>query len=103
MPWPLSSTETRKLAGSAPAYTRTRPPRGVYLTALSISDCTTRISLGEQVASPASWTATSTRTSRSAASWAQRSRSEEHTSELQSRRDLVCRLLLEKKKQIQTQ
>src|SRR5690349_25176961 len=28
------------------------------------------------------------------------SRSEEHTSELQSRRDLVCRLLLEKKKKI---
>src|SRR5690349_22882154 len=27
-----------------------------------------------------------------------RRRSEEHTSELQSRRDLVCRLLLEKKK-----
>src|SRR5690349_23455844 len=29
---------------------------------------------------------------------AERTRSEEHTSELQSRRDLVCRLLLEKKK-----
>src|SRR5438874_4018217 len=29
------------------------------------------------------------------------SRSEEHTSELQSRRDLVCRLLLEKKKKPQ--
>src|SRR5690349_23761477 len=29
-------------------------------------------------------------------------RSEEHTSELQSRRDLVCRLLLEKKKQEHT-
>src|SRR2546428_12179092 len=29
------------------------------------------------------------------------SRSEEHTSELQSRSDLVCRLLLEKKKKIQ--
>src|SRR5690349_22897029 len=29
----------------------------------------------------------------------QQARSEEHTSELQSRRDLVCRLLLEKKKQ----
>src|SRR5690349_22109190 len=28
-------------------------------------------------------------------------RSEEHTSELQSRRDLVCRLLLEKKKNTQ--
>src|SRR5690349_24118689 len=32
------------------------------------------------------------------ATWAARCRSEEHTSELQSRRDLVCRLLLEKKK-----
>src|SRR5204862_6206497 len=30
------------------------------------------------------------------------SRSEEHTSELQSRRDLVCRLLLEKKKRLKT-
>src|SRR5260221_1599215 len=30
-----------------------------------------------------------------------RSRSEEHTSELQSHSDLVCRLLLEKKKRIQ--
>src|SRR5438874_10256141 len=30
-------------------------------------------------------------------------RSEEHTSELQSRRDLVCRLLLEKKKNIKIQ
>src|SRR6267378_736324 len=30
--------------------------------------------------------------------FAERSRSEEHTSELQSRRDLVCRLLLEQKK-----
>src|SRR5690349_22892332 len=29
-------------------------------------------------------------------------RSEEHTSELQSRRDLVCRLLLEKKKSLAT-
>src|SRR5690349_22551308 len=38
------------------------------------------------------------RTSSSSACWARRSsRSEEHTSELQSRRDLVCRLLLEKK------
>src|SRR3712207_7811433 len=31
-----------------------------------------------------------------------RHRSEEHTSELQSRQYLVCRLLLEKKKKIQT-
>src|SRR5438874_10354168 len=33
-----------------------------------------------------------------AASQQKTDRSEEHTSELQSRRDLVCRLLLEKKK-----
>src|SRR5690349_23700483 len=32
---------------------------------------------------------------------ANNTRSEEHTSELQSRRDLVCRLLLEKKKKKQ--
>src|SRR3712207_6865653 len=31
--------------------------------------------------------------------WGSRTRSEEHTSELQSRQYLVCRLLLEKKKQ----
>src|SRR5690349_24247542 len=31
-----------------------------------------------------------------------RQRSEEHTSELQSRRELVCRLLLEKKKKADT-
>src|SRR5438034_1440777 len=36
--------------------------------------------------------------SRTSASQADRSRSEEHTSELQSHSDLVCRLLLEKKK-----
>src|SRR5699024_12736366 len=35
---------------------------------------------------------------RSTAKWVSGSRSEEHTSELQSRFDLVCRLLLEKKK-----
>src|SRR5204862_1931280 len=44
---------------------------------------------------------------RPATEWAARSacrrphRSEEHTSELQSRRDLVCRLLLEKKKNME--
>src|SRR5690349_23975612 len=37
-------------------------------------------------------------TERAARALLERRRSEEHTSELQSRRDLVCRLLLEKKK-----
>src|SRR5215469_4396905 len=41
------------------------------------------------------WTTSSTRPKRPRVF---SSRSEEHTSELQSRRDLVCRLLLEKKK-----
>src|SRR5438045_5536884 len=36
-------------------------------------------------------------------SWSRRPRSEEHTSELQSLRHLVCRLLLEKKKNVQDQ
>src|SRR5438874_6061165 len=40
----------------------------------------------------------STRIPRGAAVPTRQARSEEHTSELQSRRDLVCRLLLEKKK-----
>src|SRR5690349_10986811 len=47
--------------------------------------------------SPAATTPSSTGPyERAASAWS--ARSEEHTSELQSRRDLVCRLLLEKKK-----
>src|SRR5690606_41641164 len=51
-------------------------------------------------ASSASSTST---TATSATSWASAppARSEEHTSELQSRENLVCRLLLEKKKKYQ--
>src|SRR3712207_8248367 len=41
------------------------------------------------MAMPETWWAT--------VSWSSRARSEEHTSELQSRQYLVCRLLLEKK------
>src|SRR5438874_4267486 len=48
---------------------------------------------------PAGSAAVSRETCRGAGS----GRSEEHTSELQSRRDLVCRLLLEKKKKKQDQ
>src|SRR5688572_32039455 len=42
--------------------------------------------------------ATNTSTARSAADGSPSPRSEEHTSELQSQSNLVCRLLLEKKK-----
>src|SRR3712207_8383724 len=44
------------------------------------------------------WFDTPPRPGTAAAERAQRERSEEHTSELQSRQYLVCRLLLEKKK-----
>src|SRR5690349_6439722 len=72
-----------------------RPPAGRYTLslhdALPISRCAT--------ASRGRTTAPSRRAPRRGTRWATRSiRSEEHTSELQSRRDLVCRLLLEKKK-----
>src|SRR5436309_12578209 len=42
-------------------------------------------------------------TNKTADDWAEGERSEEHTSELQSRENLVCRLLLEKKKQLEIQ
>src|SRR5260221_2018159 len=49
--------------------------------------------------SSASRSSTQFRSRRSASSWVPGPRSEEHTSELQSHSDLVCRLLLEKKKE----
>src|SRR2546430_3996114 len=50
--------------------------------------------------SSASTSASSSLPSRSAARSCGRARSEEHTSELQSQSNLVCRLLLEKKKKL---
>src|SRR2546426_7104334 len=64
-----------------------RPPRSTLFpyTTLFRSSCATPTS------SPAAWTRSSSNASPSC-------RSEEHTSELQSPCNLVCRLLLEKKK-----
>src|SRR5690349_23364164 len=59
--------------------------------ALPISGRCARAGRADRCTGPAS------RAGRAAAS-GRAGRSEEHTSELQSRRDLVCRLLLEKKK-----
>src|SRR3712207_7475137 len=86
-----------------------RPPRSTlfpYTTLFRSNSAVRR--------SPNSWTSSApkvdtptseTHTGRSVAAWISRSRdghsrSEEHTSELQSRQYLVCRLLLEKKKNI---
>src|SRR5690349_23645764 len=58
----------------------------------------TRGTCDRRQTSPSRWIRTmSPRLSDAGLSAAHSSRSEEHTSELQSRRDLVCRLLLEKK------
>src|SRR5437773_8304316 len=61
-----------------------RPPRS------TLFPYTTLFRSPPQPSSPTSWTPL-------AAVRGRRSRSEEHTSELQSHHDLVCRLLLEKK------
>src|SRR3712207_8907433 len=69
-----------------------RPPRSTLFpyTTLFRSRCR----------SPTAWSVTPPR-QRPRCSWTSTaSRSEEHTSELQSRQYLVCRLLLEKKKRI---
>src|SRR6185312_3991943 len=63
-----------------------RPPRSTLFPTRRSSD----LSPGATILPPSRVTISSTR--------ARPSRSEEHTSELQSRSELVCRLLLEKKK-----
>src|SRR5690349_24222012 len=76
--------------------------------ALPIYTAAERARCNASAARPAAWRPcgesppTASRTSTKPISAAPRTawRSEEHTSELQSRRDLVCRLLLEKKKKL---
>src|SRR5690349_24145208 len=78
-----------------------RPPRSTLFpyTTLFRSRCASPVSTCAGTNKPA--TSTPRRTTSTSFSRSTRRptpRSEEHTSELQSRRDLVCRLLLEKKK-----
>src|SRR3712207_7298575 len=90
-----------------------RPPRSTlfpYTTLFRSRTSTIRPEDGPKRASnlrlvPPSWTADSSRHAANAAvrlppAIVRYRRSEEHTSELQSRQYLVCRLLLEKKKNI---
>src|SRR5206468_11164833 len=93
-------TYTLSLHDALPIFVRcTSPPscccrtggRRIALRAIRCSSIT--------ATSRATWRATAGATSRPTPARRRRSaRSEEHTSELQSRSDLVCRLLLEKKK-----
>src|SRR3712207_8091838 len=73
------------------------PVSHVFIETMPSATCTCRDS-------PAATDRVRTADSRLIPSWAKRTvsrRSEEHTSELQSRQYLVCRLLLEKKKKHQ--
>src|SRR5690349_22739166 len=56
------------------------------------------VAAGDLAAAAATWPRFAPAAQRAGFTAVQALRSEEHTSELQSRRDLVCRLLLEKKK-----
>src|SRR5437588_8727439 len=78
-----------------------RPPRSTLFpyTTLFRSEVSTEITAPRLPDSAASASTTGrTRASSSCAETSRAPRSEEHTSELQSHSDLVCRLLLEKKK-----
>src|SRR5690349_23473607 len=69
-----------------------RPPRSTLFPYTTLFRSSGKAAARTSTSAPghSSWTATGTTSCTL--------RSEEHTSELQSRRDLVCRLLLEKKK-----
>src|SRR5256886_10693559 len=69
-----------------------RPPRSTLFPYTTLFRSRRTVSPRSPSSSPRSST-------RSRAACSARSRSEEHTSELQSQSNLVCRLLLEKKKQ----
>src|SRR2546428_2095999 len=76
-----------------------RPPRSTlfpYTTLFRSHLCTLRSNVAERIHNDFSFPAACTIRFQFAAG--NEKRSEEHTSELQSRSDLVCRLLLEKKK-----
>src|SRR2546427_9171458 len=77
-----------------------RPPRSTLFpyTTLFRSGCALRPHLVPEVAAVASGPGARHDAARYRARAVLRSRSEEHTSELQSQSNLVCRLLLEKKK-----
>src|SRR3712207_9330640 len=77
-----------------------RPPRSTLFpyTTLFRSNASTSTPLGSTLNAPIGSPSAAAAYSCAEALTAMRARSEEHTSELQSRQYLVCRLLLEKKK-----
>src|SRR5690606_41993221 len=86
----LSLHDALPISPSSGSSSSTASSRGAAIESSSASTCS-RSSARVGVAPGVGTTATTTRCP-------SRSRSEEHTSELQSRENLVCRLLLEKQK-----
>src|SRR5260221_10180016 len=77
-----------------------RPPRSTLFPYTTLFRSSSSCSRDTCAARPSRWERAPSSGERSAATSS--SRSEEHTSELQSHSDLVCRLLLEKKKKTKT-
>src|SRR5437667_12786787 len=107
-PPPATLFATRTAAADATTYTM---PMNASCGTRWLSRCEVRVTANNsaptavasranayaQVESASTWIRRAERPP-NAAHWASDRRSEEHTSELQSHHDLVCRLLLEKKK-----
>src|SRR5438034_4817881 len=76
-----------------------RPPRSTLFPYTTSSDLPSEPEHSDPPYAPSAGTAHTDRVRRHWCGWNERgrARSEEHTSELQSHSDLVCRLLLEKK------
>src|SRR3712207_5954939 len=80
-----------------------RPPRSTLFPYTTLFRSSSRArAIPRRRTRPRSRRASSPTSRRASARCSAGSRSEEHTSELQSRQYLVCRLLLEKKKQLRT-
>src|SRR3712207_8022658 len=82
-----------------------RPPRSTLFpyTTLFRSTPSGRVSHARPAATPAPRNRPRSASTKLPSASARKSRSEEHTSELQSRQYLVCRLLLEKKKTVRAE
>src|SRR3712207_8591789 len=77
-----------------------RPPRSTLFPYTTLFRSTHRVWRARLTIRPPSWSRSSPSSVSRSRQPALTVRSEEHTSELQSRQYLVCRLLLEKKKKI---
>src|SRR5207302_8792284 len=87
----------RALSYSAFLFRRRRPPKSTLFPYTTLFRSAARRARAGEWSAPG-WRARASPPGESTTRHTSRSRSEEHTSELQSRENLVCRLLLEKKK-----